>query len=97
MGRYVPQVLSASQAAGNTRGGRVDANSRTHMTWASASGTEATLGYAYLLLLTLVPTGLTVAAGFSVYRIGYLGAKLTFVVGVLWLTVARSLWVRIPH
>ena len=54
----------------------------------------ASLGYAYLLFLTLVLTGLTVAAGFSIHRIGYLGAKLTIVVGVLWLTVARSLWVR---
>jgi Zn-dependent protease with chaperone function len=54
----------------------------------------ASLGYAYLLLLTLGLTALTGAAGFSVYRIGYLGAKLTIVVGVLWLTVARSLWVR---
>ncbi len=54
----------------------------------------ASLGYAYLLLLVLVLTALTVAAGYSIHRIGYLGAKLTFVVGVLWLTVARSLWVR---
>lgn len=54
----------------------------------------ASLGYAYLLLLVLVLTALTVAAGYSTQRIGYLGAKLTFVVGILWLTVARSLWVR---
>jgi len=54
----------------------------------------ASLGYAYLLFLTLVLSALTVAAAFSVHRIGYLGAKLTVVIGVLWLTVARSLWVR---
>jgi Zn-dependent protease with chaperone function len=54
----------------------------------------ASLGYAYLLFISLTLTGLTVAAGFSIHRIGYLGAKLTIVVGALWLTVARSLWVR---
>lgn len=54
----------------------------------------ASLGYAYLLFLILVLTALTVAAGFSVSRIGFLGAKLTAIVGLLWFTVARSLWVR---
>jgi Zn-dependent protease with chaperone function len=54
----------------------------------------AGLGYAYLLLLVIVLAALTVAAGFSIERIGFLGIKLTIVVGVLWLTVARSLWVR---
>ena len=54
----------------------------------------ASLGYAYLLLLTLVLTALTVAAGSTIHRIGFLGVKLTLVTGVLWFTVARSLWVR---
>jgi Zn-dependent protease with chaperone function len=54
----------------------------------------AGLGYAYLALLIVVLSALTVAAGFSAYRIGFAGVKLTVIVGVLWLTVVRSLWVR---
>jgi Zn-dependent protease with chaperone function len=54
----------------------------------------ASLGYVYLLFLILVLSALTVAAGFSVSRIGFVGAKLTAFAGLLWFTVARSLWVR---
>jgi Zn-dependent protease with chaperone function len=54
----------------------------------------AGLGYAYLLLLALVLTGLLLAAGVSIQRIGFVGVKLTLFIGVLWLTVVRSLWVR---
>jgi Zn-dependent protease with chaperone function len=55
----------------------------------------AALGYAYLLFVVLALTALTIATAISISRIGFVGVKLTVAVGVLWLTVARSLWVRL--
>lgn len=54
----------------------------------------AALGYAYLVVVTLVLLGLTIAAIASIATIGILGIKLAAVVVVLLIAMLRGLWVR---
>jgi Zn-dependent protease with chaperone function len=55
----------------------------------------AALGYAYLVVVVLILSGLVAAAIASIATIGILGGKLAAVVAVLLIAVVRGLWVRL--